>query len=86
MASPRRIKPKEHLVLLISEAAADRRGIGVVLPSSVTAMSDERLIIQDAGGRSRGRSRLKRDGLFEVRVVTTAIALIIVTPKILTLL
>jgi len=48
----------------------------------VTAKSDERLIIQDAGGRSRGRSRLKRDGLSEMGVVTTAIVLTIVTPKI----
>jgi hypothetical protein len=68
------------------EAAADRRGIGVVLSFSVTAKSDERLIIQDAGGRNRGRSRLKRDGLFEMRVVTIAIVLTIATAKILTLL
>ena len=67
-------------------AAADRRGIGVVLLFGVTAKSDGRLIIQDAGGRSRGRSRLKRDGLFEMRVVTIAIVLTIATAKILTLL
>ncbi len=83
---PRRIKPREYLVLLPSEAAADRRGIGVVLSFGVTAKSDGRLIIQDAGGRSRGRSRLKRDGLFDMRVVTTAIVLAIVKAKILTLL
>lgn len=83
---PRRIKPKEYLILLSSEAPADRRGIGVVLSFGVTAKSDERLIIQDAGGRSRGRSRLKRDGLFEMGVVTAAIVLTIATPKILTLL
>jgi len=58
MALPRRIKPKEYLILLPSEVAADRRGIGVVLSFGVTAKSDERLIIQDAGGRSRGRSWL----------------------------
>ena len=62
--SPRSIKPKEYLVLLPSEATEDPRGIGVVLSFGVTAKSDERLIIQDAGGRSRGRSRLKRGGLF----------------------
>jgi hypothetical protein len=86
MASPRRIKPKEYLILLPSEVTGDRRGIGVVLSFGVTAKSDGRLIIQDAGGRSRGRSRLKQDGLFEMGVVTTAIVLTIATAKILTLL
>ena len=86
MAPPRRIKPIEYLVLLPSEPAANRRGIGVVLSFGVTAKSDERLIIQDAGGRSRGRSRIKRDGLFEMGVVTNAIVLTIATAKILTLL
>ncbi len=86
MAPSRRIRPKEYLVLLTSEDVASRRGIGVVLLFGVTAKSDERLIIQDAGGRSRGRSRIKRDGLSEMQVVTTAIVLTIVTSKILTLL
>ena len=72
------------MVLLPSKAAASRRGIEVVLLSGVTAKSDGRLIIQDAGGRSRGRSRIKRDGLSEMGVVITAIVLTIVTAKILT--
>jgi hypothetical protein len=51
------------------------RGIEVVLSFSVTAKSDDRLIIQDAGRRSGGRSRKKVGGLLEMRVVTKAVIL-----------
>jgi hypothetical protein len=54
--------------------------------SGVTAKSDERLIIQDAGRRSRGRSRLKQGGLFVVRAIEAAIVLTVVIPKIFTVL
>jgi hypothetical protein len=54
--------------------------------SGVTAKSDERLIIQDAGRRSGGRSRLKQGGLSLVRVIEAAIVLTVVIPKIFTVL